>query len=180
MIYYDTIPDTIIGDVLIAASDSGLCAVRFGARSEQDNVKALSTMFPRERVTKSTRFMAPYRRELEAYFAGKRERFGQPIDLGAVRGGFQRDVLRELLRVPFGQLVSYGELAARAGSPGAARAAGAAMAANPLPVVLPCHRVVAADGGLGGYTGGVAFKKKLLAHEGAVVGGEGLDVPVLF
>ena len=174
MIRYDTMRGTMLGDLLIAASDDGLCAVMFGNRSEQRNLSALVSLFPAERIEKSPDVLASYRREIEEYLAGRRKHFTQPIDLGAVRAPFQRKVLGMLTQVPFGELVSYGDLAARAGSPGAARAVGAAMAANPVPVVVPCHRVVESSGGLGGYTGGLSYKRKLLAHEGVEVAEQGV------
>ncbi|MDH3216176.1 MAG: methylated-DNA--[protein]-cysteine S-methyltransferase [Candidatus Krumholzibacteria bacterium] len=168
MIYYDFIPNSLVGDVLIAASEKGLCAVIFGRRTKKGHVKKLMQMFATEPVARRPAFMRPYRRELKDYFAGKLRKFTQPIDLSAIHGPFQRKVLQRLARLPFGQLISYGELAVRSGSPKAARAVGSAMAANPLPVVIPCHRVVESRGKLGGYSAGLSKKKKLLAHEGVL------------
>jgi len=168
MIYYDFVSGSIVGDVLIAATDNGLCAVIFGRRSKKGFVKQLMKRFPTEPVQRRPRFMKPYRQELRDYFAGKLTKFTQPIDLKAVQGPFHRKVLRRLARLPFGRVISYGELASRAGSPRAARAVGAAMAANPMPVVIPCHRVIESRGKLGGYTGGLSVKKRLLAHEGVL------------
>jgi len=165
MIYYDFVSHSIVGDVLIAVSGKGLCAVKFG-KPRRGLVKSLAKMFPDEPIEHRPERAARCRRELEDYFAGKRTVFSQPFDLDSVRGAFQRKVLNKLAQVPFGRTVTYGELASRAGAPNAARAVGGAMAANPLPVVIPCHRVVASGGGLGGYSGGLSKKKKLLAHEG--------------
>lgn len=103
--------------------------------------------------------------ELEEYFAGERRRFTMTLDRSA-RRGFRGEVLTVLEQVPYGEVVSYGELAADAGRPGAARAVGTAMATNPLPIVVPCHRVIAAGGDLGGYGPGVATKVQLLEMEG--------------
>lgn len=103
--------------------------------------------------------------QLAGYFAGRREKFELTLDLAGLPS-FARSVLEALARVPFGKLVSYGELAARAGSPKASRAVGGAMARNPIPIIVPCHRVVAADGSLGGFSGGLGVKRRLLAHEG--------------
>jgi methylated-DNA-[protein]-cysteine S-methyltransferase len=106
--------------------------------------------------------------ELDEYFAGRRRRFTMPVDLSSVEGGFPRTVY-ELLQqdVSFGETVSYGELAEMAGRPGAARAVGNAMSRNPAPIVVPCHRVVAAGGRIGGYgPSGVSTKRFLLALEG--------------
>ncbi len=166
MIYYDVIPDTFVGEVCIASTDKGLCSVMLGNRPRRRFESKLREMFPEEPVVPDPRRLRPYRRELEEYFAGKRDRFESPIDLRAVRGAFHRKVLRKLKGVPPGRVISYGELAARSGSPRAARAVGAAMAANPLPIVIPCHRVIASAGRLGGFSGGIRQKKKLLGHEG--------------
>jgi methylated-DNA-[protein]-cysteine S-methyltransferase len=105
--------------------------------------------------------------ELEEYFAGRRRRFTIPLDRSA-RRGFRGEVLDALESVPYGETISYGELAAEAGRPGAARAVGSAMATNPLPIVVPCHRVTRAGGVLGHYGGGSDAKERLLRLEGAL------------
>ncbi len=106
--------------------------------------------------------------ELDVYFHGELRTFATALDWSLV-SGFNERVLRELAAsVPFGSVVGYGELAKRVGEPDAARAVGAAMGANPLPVVVPCHRVVAADGGIGGFGGGLTTKRELLALEGVL------------
>ena len=104
-------------------------------------------------------------RQICEYLAGRRQKFSLPLDLEAIPP-FQKKVLRLALRIPYGRTVTYGQLAARAGRPRAARAVGRAMARNPLPLVIPCHRVVATGGGLGGYSGGLNLKRRLLALEG--------------
>jgi methylated-DNA-[protein]-cysteine S-methyltransferase len=106
--------------------------------------------------------------ELDEYFVGRRHRFTMPVDLSVVDAGFPRTIYEVLRReVPFGETVSYGELAEMAGRPGAARAVGNAMSRNPVPIVVPCHRVVAAGGRIGGYgPSGVSTKRFLLALEG--------------
>jgi methylated-DNA-[protein]-cysteine S-methyltransferase len=111
--------------------------------------------------------------ELEEYFAGRRARFTMPLDLTAIDAGFPRALYELLSRdVPFGETVSYGELAEMAGHPGAARAVGNAMSRNPLPIVVPCHRVVAAGGRIGGYgPSGVGTKRMLLTLEGVELPG---------
>ncbi|MFQ5948397.1 MAG: methylated-DNA--[protein]-cysteine S-methyltransferase [Acidimicrobiia bacterium] len=104
---------------------------------------------------------------LESFFAGEGEWAGRPeLADAAGRTQFERDVYRTVAAIPAGETRSYGEVAAAAGRPGAARAVGAAMARNPFPPLIPCHRVVAADGRLGGYGGGLALKKALLRIEG--------------
>lgn len=166
MIYYDFISGTLVGDVLIAATPRGLCAVLFGGKTHDALRAHLERMFPREALGRSRDRLRSHRKELEEYFAGKRKRFTAPIDLSAVRSPFRRKVLKTLRAVPYGKVTSYGQLAERAGSPGAARAVGTAMATNPLAVVIPCHRVIGAAGALGGYSGGLSKKIKLLLHEG--------------
>ena len=104
--------------------------------------------------------------QLKEYFAGQRRQFNLPINAGG--SDFQQDVWRALGDIPFGSAVSYGELARRLGRPRAARAVGQANGANPVPIVVPCHRVIAGDGGMGGFSGGLKIKRWLLAHEGAV------------
>jgi methylated-DNA-[protein]-cysteine S-methyltransferase len=102
-------------------------------------------------------------RQLEAYFAGQREAFDLPLDL---RGSpFQREVWQELVGIPFGATRSYADLARALGKPSAARAVGAANAKNPISIIVPCHRVIAGDGALTGYAGGIDAKRWLLAHE---------------
>jgi methylated-DNA-[protein]-cysteine S-methyltransferase len=105
------------------------------------------------------------RRELEEYFESKRSAFDIPVDL-TLAVGFGRKVLRATARIPYGKVSTYREIAGRAGSPRGSRAAGNALGANPIPIVVPCHRVVATGGGLGGYTGGIDRKEFLLRLEG--------------
>ena len=107
--------------------------------------------------------------ELARYFAGEADPFDTPLDL---RGGtaFQRRVWRALRRVPFGRTISYGGLAARVGSPRGARAVGQAVGANPIPILVPCHRVIRASGVLGGFSAGLPIKRWLLRHEAALLG----------
>lgn len=174
MIHYDVIPRTMVGDILIAATHRGLCAVLFGKAAGGALDKRLSAMFPGESAARGRARLAPYRREIEEYFAGKRSRFTIPIDLSHVRSPFQRKVLRKLHALPFGRVTTYGDLAARSGSPGAARAVGTAMSKNPVALVVPCHRVVGAAGSLGGFSGGLSKKKTLLVHEGVTPTKSGL------
>lgn len=105
--------------------------------------------------------------QLEEYFDGRREQFDLPFELSGT--DFQKSVWLELARIPYGETVSYAELALMVGRPQAYRAVGQANGANPIPIVLPCHRVVASGGGLGGYGGGLPMKRKLLALEGAEI-----------
>jgi methylated-DNA-[protein]-cysteine S-methyltransferase len=112
------------------------------------------------------------RRQLDEYFEGERRTFEVPIDWRLV-GGFAGEVLRATARIPFGSVSSYRDVAAEAGSPKAYRAAGNALGSNPIPIVVPCHRVLHAGGGLGGYTGGLDRKRFLLRLEGALAPGVG-------
>lgn len=108
----------------------------------------------------------PVRRELEEYFDGRRQDFGVALDWSLSRDGFRRRVLQECARIPFGGTRTYRDMAVAAGSPRAFRAAGGALGSNPIPIIVPCHRVVASSGGLGGYTGGLERKRLLLSLEG--------------
>jgi len=105
------------------------------------------------------------RRELDEYFEGRRRDFDLPIDLALVRGDFARRLLEATARIPFGSTASYRDMAEAAGNVRAVRAAGNALGANPIPIVVPCHRVLRTGGALGGYTGGLDRKRRLLALE---------------
>ncbi|MXX76667.1 MAG: methylated-DNA--[protein]-cysteine S-methyltransferase [Holophagales bacterium] len=121
--------------------------------------------------------LADTRRQLEEYFAGERQEFDLPLSAGGTE--FQQRVWAELRRIPFGETISYGELAARIGKPSASRAVGAANGRNPLPVVVPCHRVIGSDGRLTGFGGGLPTKQALLDLEQRVAGRQLRLSPVL-
>lgn len=164
-----TVLDSPVGPLLMAATDRGLVAMTFhaGPRAVETSLDRLARRLgtePRE-APGSARLAEPVR-QLEAYFAGTLREFTLPLDW-TLSGGFNRRVLQELAaHVPYGTLVGYQDLADRVGEPGAARAVGAAMGSNPLPVVVPCHRVVESGGGIGGFGGGLETKRALLALEG--------------
>lgn len=163
--------DSGIGPLLLAATATGLVNVAFHARPAVRDaaLDRLRIRFGTEPVAApgSARLAEPIR-ELAAYFAGEPRDFDLALDW-SLTSGFHREVLRELASgVPYGTVVGYGELAARVGRPEGAQAVGAAMGANPLPVVVPCHRVVESDGGLGGFGGGLETKRQLLALEGVL------------
>lgn len=167
-----TVVDSGIGPLLLAATEDGLVSVVFHAR-EPVRVRAVGRLSDRlgrrgvEDAPGSGLLAEPIRR-LAEYFAGRRSEFGLPLDW-SLTSGFNRRVLRELAEtVPYGTVVGYGELADRVGRPGAAQAVGAAMGSNPLPLVVPCHRVVENDGRLGGFGGGLETKRQLLALEGVL------------
>ena len=160
-----------IGPLFLAATDEGLVNVVFHA-TDAVRDKALERLASRlgtEPVeAPGAPLLAEAIRQVEGYFAGERRAFELPLDWSLI-SGFNRQVLRELASgVPFGQVVGYGDLAGRVGQPGAAQAVGVAMGSNPLPVVVPCHRVVESDGGIGGFGGGLETKRKLLALEGVL------------
>ena len=158
--------ETPLGTILVGATRDGL--VRVGLPSE-DAREVLAELARRisPRVLRSSReSLAQVRRELDEYFGHGRRDFTTPLDWRLV-GGFRRDVLRATARIPYGSTASYREIAAGAGSPNAVRAAGTALATNPLPIVVPCHRVLRTGGGLGQYRGGPDAKAWLLQLEGA-------------
>lgn len=160
---YD-LADSPVGPLLLAATERGLCRVSFDPEPELE-VEALARAFG-ARVLYSPRPLTQTRRELDEYFEGRRHSFDLSVDLSAVPP-FQRTVLEELVRVPYGRLETYGGLAKRVGRPRAARAVGGALNRNPVPIVVPCHRVVGSTGQLVGYGGGLERKERLLALEGA-------------
>jgi methylated-DNA-[protein]-cysteine S-methyltransferase len=158
--------DTPLGRLLVAASRRGLCRISFDPEPDRE-LEALARGFG-ARVLRSPGPLDAARRELDEYFEGRRHEFDLPVDLEGVPA-FQRTVLDELVRVPFGHLETYGGLAVRIGRPRAARAVGGALNRNPVPIVVPCHRVVGASGSLTGYGGGLERKRALLGLEGATL-----------
>ncbi|MDF9873040.1 methylated-DNA-[protein]-cysteine S-methyltransferase [Streptomyces pratensis] len=158
-----------IGPLLLVATRRGLVTVGFHARPAVRDAALglLGTRLGAEPVeAPDSALLAEPVRQLAAYFAGELREFSLGLDW-SLSSGFHREVLRELASgVPYGTVVGYGDLAARVGQPGAAQAVGAAMGSNPLPVVVPCHRVVESGGGLGGFGGGLETKRQLLALEG--------------
>jgi methylated-DNA-[protein]-cysteine S-methyltransferase len=156
--------DTPIGTLLVAATDRGLCQISF---DPDRGVDELSRTLGR-RVLRVPGKLDFARRELDEYFEGRRTEFGMALDIARV-ADFNRVVLGELALVPYGQVTTYGALAAKVGRPRAARAVGVVMNRNPIPVVLPCHRVIGADGSLTGYGGGLDRKQALLELEGALL-----------
>lgn len=160
-----------IGPLLLAATGDGLVNVVFHAKGpvRDGALERLASRFGTEPVeAPGAPVLAEAIRQIDAYFAGERRGFDVPLDWSLV-SGFNREVLRELASgVPYGTVVGYGDLARRVGQPGAAQAVGMSMGANPLPVVVPCHRVVESGGGIGGFGGGLETKRRLLALEGVL------------
>ena len=157
--------DSPVGPLLVAATDRGVLRVMFDTEPEEQLELLARAAGPR--VLRSPHAVDRVRRQLDEYFEGRREQFDLDVDLRGV-APFAGHVLAELARVPYGTTTTYGTLAARAGKPKAARAVGTVMNRNPLPIVLPCHRVVGATGALVGYGGGLDRKVQLLRLEGAL------------
>lgn len=146
---------TPIGDLLLAGDETALCVVGFpeGARRRE----------PARDWIYSEKPFAAACEQLQAYFEGTLKEFDLPLRAGGT--DFQRRVLAELQKIPYGTTVSYGDIARRIGKPKAVRAVGAANARNPIPVIIPCHRVIGSSGDLTGFGGGLAVKQALLRHE---------------
>jgi len=157
--------ETPVGTLLVATTDRGLCRISYDPQPERE-AESLARTFG-VRVLRAARPVDIVRRQLEEYFEGKRTEFELSLDLRH-QAPFSRDILDRLARVPYGQVTTYGALAAEVQRPKAARAVGVVMNRNPMPIVLPCHRVVGASGSLVGYAGGLDRKELLLKLEGAL------------
>jgi methylated-DNA-[protein]-cysteine S-methyltransferase len=155
---HDTV-ESPVGPLQLGWSDRGLCRISYFEDGFEDELARVFGV----RVLRAP--LDEVRRELDEYFEGRRTTFDLPLDLRVAP--FHADVLRELALVPYGRTDTYGALARKAGRPGAARAVGTVMNRNPIPIVLPCHRIVGANGSLTGYAGGLEVKRHLLELEGA-------------
>lgn len=157
--------DSPLGAVFVAATERGLCAVDFG-RSESEFFEKLD---PRARLEKNSPEVKRALEQLRAYFSGARFNFDLPVDLSSLTP-FQRAVLKTACRIVPGQVRTYHQVAKEMGRPKSSRPVGQALARNPVPIVIPCHRVIASDGTLGGYSGGSGLEAKrwLLRLEGAL------------
>jgi methylated-DNA-[protein]-cysteine S-methyltransferase len=158
--------DSPVGKLLLAATPRGLVRVTFPVEAPEEVLEQLAESVS-PRVLESPAKLDDVRRELDDYFEGQRHEFDLPLDWQLTRG-FYRKVLRATARIPYGQTRSYGEMANKAGSPRAVRATGTALGSNPLPIIVPCHRVLRSGGALGGYGGGLEVKRALLELEGAL------------
>lgn len=158
--------DSPLGTLTIFVTPHGLVRLSYPGEGIDDQLTELAQRVS-PRILEAPERTDGVRRQLEDYFAGRRHAFDVPIDWRLVRG-FAADVLRATARIPFGAVSSYRGIAAEAGSPNAYRAAGNALGSNPVPIVVPCHRVLHAGGGLGGYTGGLDRKRHLLRLEGVI------------
>ncbi len=158
--------DSPVGTLLLASTDRGLVRLAYlgGEGEDEEAVLERLACAISPRVLASARRLDDPRRELDQYFAGARHEFELPLDWRLTHG-FGRRVLQATARIPYGAVASYKEIATEAGSPRGFRAAGNALGSNPIPIVVPCHRVLHSGGGLGGYTGGLDRKRTLLAVE---------------
>ncbi|TRW47483.1 methylated-DNA--[protein]-cysteine S-methyltransferase [Georgenia yuyongxinii] len=157
--------DTTLGRLLLAATDAGLVRVAF-ATEDHDEVLARLAQRVSPRILRAPARLDRAARQVEEYLGGRRRAFDLPVDL-RLATGFRREVLDHLPAIPFGRTESYAEVAAATGRPRAVRAVGTACATNPVPLVVPCHRVLRSDGSLGGYLGGPEIKRRLLELEQA-------------
>ena len=158
--------DSPVGELLLAVTPRGLAYVGF----EEEERDELLARFARElspRILEHAAAIDDVRRELDEYFAGRRRSFDLLLDRRLIRG-IARDVLATTAKVPFGRTTTYGVVAERIGRPRASRAVGNALGSNPIPIVIPCHRVLRAGGDVGGYAGGPERKRSLLRLEGAL------------
>ena len=156
--------DSPLGDLLVAMTPRGLACVSYLQFRGEDETLARIAARLSPRVIEAPARVDDIRRQLDDYFEGRRHEFDVDIDWGLV-GDFGRRVLGQTARIPYGSVATYGDIARGIGSPRAARATGNALGSNPMPIVVPCHRVVASGGKMGGYTGGIERKQLLLRLE---------------
>jgi len=155
--------DSPVGPLLVAATGAGIVRVAFASDGYDDILDDLAARIS-PRILEAPARLDSAARQLDEYFHGRRHTFDLPLDL-RLATGFRRDVIVHLPTIAYGHTASYAEVAAASGSPRAVRAVGTACAKNPLPVIVPCHRVVRSDGGIGQYVGGVDAKRALLQLE---------------
>jgi len=157
--------DTPVGSLLVAATETGLVRVAYASENHDAVLQSLADRIS-PRILAAPSRLDHVARELEEYFGGHRQRFDVPLDW-RLSAGFRSTVLHHLPEIGYGHTASYAAVARLAGNPKAVRAVGSACATNPLPVIVPCHRVVRSDGGVGGYLGGAEAKSILLTLEAA-------------
>ena len=157
--------ETPLGTIIVGATREGLVRVGLPSEREDDVLRHLAERISPRVLRASRASLVQTRRELDEYFGHERRSFGIRLDW-RLASGFRREVLRATERIPYGRTASYRDVATSAGSPNAVRAAGTALATNPLPIVVPCHRVLRTGGGLGQYRGGPEAKAQLLQLEG--------------
>jgi methylated-DNA-[protein]-cysteine S-methyltransferase len=162
-----TVEDSPVGPLLLAATGRGLVELGYEGDKQLDfYVERLATKLS-PRVLEAPARLDPVRRELDEYFEGRRHEFDIPLDWSLTKGFTQR-ILRATAKVPYGEVSTYRQVATKAGNERAVRAAGNALGANPIPIVVPCHRILRTGGSLGGYGGGPERKEFLLRLEGAL------------
>jgi len=157
--------DSPVGTLVLASTPQGLARLAYVDEGQEDAVMEEIAGRLSPRMLSAPRRLDEPRRELDEYFAGRRRAFDLTLDLRLL-SDFTRRILAATAEIPYGEVSTYKQVATAAGSPRGSRAAGNALGSNPLPIVLPCHRVLHSGGGLGGYTGGLARKRVLLAIEG--------------
>ncbi|MDZ7267153.1 MAG: methylated-DNA--[protein]-cysteine S-methyltransferase [candidate division KSB1 bacterium] len=165
-IYYDLVPHPLTGPLWFASTAAGVCLAAFSEATPFEIEETLKAKQPEAWIIRDKKATAPIVAELRDYFQRRLTSFSAPIDWRFVPGGFTGRVLRLVSKIPYGQVYTYGEVAARLGNPRAVRAVGQALGANPIPIFIPCHRVVASDGKLGGFSAGTTIKRRLLELEG--------------
>lgn len=153
-LYYEIL-DSPIGPLLMLAGSKGLTAIRFAPAKGEHELP--------DGAQRGNAILTKAKAQLAEYFAGARTSFDVPVTPEGTE--FMQGVWKELVRIPFGETISYGELARRIGNPKASRAVGLANGKNPIPIIIPCHRVIGADGSLTGFAGGIPIKESLLRHE---------------
>lgn len=164
---YTAVFDSVVGPLSVASTDRGMCKLCIRGYRRSDFTPWLRTSFPDHEIIESLPRNREFISELQGYLSGELKRFTIPLHM--IGTDFQKEVWLELLRIPYGTMISYKELARRVGVPRGAQSVGRANAANPLPLVVPCHRVVGADDSLTGYGGGIKMKEFLLRLEGALL-----------
>lgn len=161
--------NTPMGRIYIALSHRGLCRVSTDSASIEQFAQEVEEIYPNKKVIFDNEKIRDIRRKIVEYFSYERRNFNIKVDLSHLTE-FQRKVLETCLKLDFGEAVSYGELALRSGNPKAGRAVGNVMSKNPIALIIPCHRVIASSGKIGGYTGGLHKKRFLLRHENVHIG----------
>lgn len=164
-VYFTRMPSPL-GDILVASSEVGVCRITIPNEREEDFFAWIGQVFGHEQAVVSDEHNRPVVEQLQEYLDGRRREFELPLDLRGT--SFQRRVWGELLRIPYGGLCSYQDVAAAIGSPRACRAVGGAVGKNPLPIIVPCHRVIGKDGSLTGFGSGLDTKRFLLRLEGSL------------
>jgi methylated-DNA-[protein]-cysteine S-methyltransferase len=169
-LYLDTFKDKKFGIFNIGVTDKGLRLVTFGKYPGLSEILEHACNHELS-IAKNPQKTRDIKAQLKEYLQGKRMAFKVKLDVDYLPP-FKRRALKEASKIPFGKVITYGQLARKAGSPKAARAAGQAMATNPISIIIPCHRVIGSNGGLTGFGGGIKLKKRLLMMEGVAIAGE--------